>query len=212
MRGRRFPAARCQAPPSGWPASSHTEEPVLGVTRIDQLDCDGMKGSDPSGGEDMPLIDIGRALVLLATAVKQRGEYSIDPPVSHPDQACPYAPRGGAQCLVGHVLSLAQVGDNDLEAVGDRRVRALYVEGSLPVRLTLGALVVLDAAQRTEDRGYSWGDALDDATNVAVRFVDLLPDPAFPTTSPGETPGATSADQQGRTCNPAALPVPASCQ
>src|SRR5262249_16351250 len=56
----------------------------------------------------------------------------------------------------------------------------LYVQGRLPLRLTLGGLVVLDAAQRAQDRGYAPGDARDYAIDVAARFVDLLPAAAFP--------------------------------
>ncbi len=83
LRGRRRPATRCQERPRRQPANPHSEGPVLGVTRGDQLDCDDMEGTDPPAGEAMPLRDIGRALDLLVTAVKQRGEYSVDPPVPH---------------------------------------------------------------------------------------------------------------------------------
>lgn len=58
-------------------------------------------------------------------------------------------------------------------------MRELYTQGQLPVRLTLGAVAVFDAAQRTQDRGFAWGDALNHATAVALRFLDLLPDAAF---------------------------------
>jgi hypothetical protein len=44
------------------------------------------------------------------------------------------------------------------------------------VRLTLGALAVFDAAQRGQDRGRAWGDALDYASSVPVRLLDVLPD------------------------------------
>jgi len=55
-------------------------------------------------------------------------------------------------------------------------MRELYGQARLPVRLTLGALVVLDAAQRAQDRGYTWGDALDYASGVVVKCLDLVPD------------------------------------
>jgi hypothetical protein len=74
---------------------------------------------------------------------------------------------------------LAQVSDEGLQAFRGRGVRELYAQGRLPVRLTLGALAVFDAAQRTQDRGQPWGDALDHAARVALRFLDLLPDAAF---------------------------------
>jgi hypothetical protein len=128
---------------------------------------------------DLPLIDIGRALDLLAAAVKERGEYFAYSLSVGSSRTCRYSVRGGRPCLVGYALSLAPVGDNALDALGDRGVRELYGQARLPVRLTLGALVVLDAAQRAQDRGYAWGDALDYASGVAVKFLDLVPDSVF---------------------------------
>jgi hypothetical protein len=131
----------------------------------------------PCGQDDLvrvaTLIDIGRALDLLAAAVEQRGEYFVY--VGGRNQSCLYATAGGPQCLVGRAFSLAGVADDDLEAMGHRGIRELYCEAGLPVRLTLGALTVLDAAQRAQDRGYAWGDALDFAVGVAEQYVDLLP-------------------------------------
>jgi hypothetical protein len=125
---------------------------------------------------DLPLIDIGRALDLLAAAVKEGGEYFVYASVVGRTRTCLYSARGGPPCLVGHALSLANVGDDDLAALGDRGVRELYGQGRLPVRLTIGALVVLDAAQRAQDRGYAWGDALEHAGGVAAQYLDLVPD------------------------------------
>lgn len=51
--------------------------------------------------------------------------------------------------------------------------------GEVPARLTLGALAVLDAAQRAEERGLDRVDALAYANTVASRYLDLLPDAAF---------------------------------
>jgi hypothetical protein len=82
---------------------------------------------------------------------------------------------------VGHVLARASVEVADLETMRDQRLRDLYRDGRLPVTLTLGALIVLDAAQQSEDRGRTWGTALDDATAAAARFLDLaavIPDVA----------------------------------
>ena len=128
---------------------------------------------------DLPLIDIGRALELLAAAVKERGEYFVYSSSVGSARTCRYSVRGGRPCLVGHALSLAHVGDNALDALGDQSVRELYGKARLPVKLTLGALVVLDAAQRAQDRAYAWGDALDYASGVADKFLDLLPDSVF---------------------------------
>ena len=60
-------------------------------------------------------------------------------------------------------------------------MRALYRDGRMPIPVTLGALIVLDAAQRSQDRGSRREEILDDATSAAARFLDLvsvLPDVA----------------------------------
>jgi hypothetical protein len=176
-----------------------------------------MTRHNPSTVETMPVIDIGCALDLLATAVEQRGEY----------ETCAYAPSDVPWRLVCHVLSLANVGDDELKRLDCGGVRELYARGALPVRLTLGGLAVLDAAERAQNRGYAWRDALGYASNVAVRFVNLLPDAAFPKPSPtvaenrhpkarptvcpaGSLPGPTAADQRGRSHDPPG--PPSSCE
>lgn len=137
-----------------------------------------MSRHSPQAAKADLLIDIGRALDLLAEAVTLCGEYFVYPPVWIRDHRSLYANHHGPRCLVGHALSLAGVGDDELATLGDLGVRELYSEGKLPVRLTLGALAVFDAAQRSQDRGYAWGDALDYASSAAVRLLDLLPDHA----------------------------------
>jgi hypothetical protein len=136
-----------------------------------------MARRSPAAAE--PVIDIGRALDLLAEAVAHCGEYFVYPPVWIRDHRCLYTDHGGPRCLVGHALSFAGVGDDELAMLDDLGVRELYCGGKLPVRLTLGALAVFDAAQRSQDRGYAWGDSLDYASDVAARLLDLLPDSAF---------------------------------
>jgi hypothetical protein len=42
--------------------------------------------------------------------------------------------------------------------------------------LTLGALVVFDAAEKSQNRGGSATGMLEDATHAARRFVELIPD------------------------------------
>lgn len=55
----------------------------------------------------------------------------------------------------------------------DRPVWDLYRDGGLPIPITLGALIVFDAAERSQDRGRRWGDVLDDAI-TAAKFLDLV--------------------------------------
>ena len=135
------------------------------ATCTDQRARDDLSCAVPRTGESTPLIDIGRALDLLATAITQ-------------------AAHGGPQGLARRALSLAQVGD-DLEE-RDHGVRQLYERGTLRGRLTLGALAVLDAAERSQDRGYAYADALDYATSAAERFLDLLPDTVFDAANGGK--------------------------
>jgi len=128
---------------------------------------------EPLGPAGVPVIDIGRAVDLLAAAVRRRGASFVY--VAGQQQACLYSTGGGPQCLVGRALSLAGVDDEALRAMGHRGLRDLYRLGILPVRLSLGALAVFDAAQRAQDRGYTWGDALEYAVGIGERFLDLLP-------------------------------------
>ena len=133
-------------------------------------------------GDAGPVIDIGTALDLLAAAVEQRGAEFVYEPVWMNESrylSCLYANRGAPDCIVGHALALADICVRDLEEMGDDSVRDLYLRGKLPVTLTLGALAVFDAAQRSQDRGCRWGDVLGCATDAAVKFLDLLPDTVF---------------------------------
>jgi hypothetical protein len=129
-------------------------------------------------GRPTPIVDMSRALELLATAVQQRGGCCAALPLLQP---CACATGGEPRCLVCHALSLAQVHDDDLEAMRGRTIRELYATDRLPVPLTFGAIVVLDTAQRSEDRGATWTDALKDAAAVAIRYLDLIPDRALHT-------------------------------
>lgn len=134
--------------------------------------------------ETMPLIDMFRALELLAIAVRQQADEDIEHPVAPSrkpgNSSCLGTACDGPHCLVGHALSSEQLGEESLEALRcGHSVRKLYTQGRLSVRLTLGALVVLDTAQRSEERGLRWSEALDHATAAAARFLDLIPDSFF---------------------------------
>jgi hypothetical protein len=136
---------------------------MLTAVRVDQ---------DRGGRAGTPMIDLGRALDLLTTAVGQRRVVRLR---HGPASVRPVQGSGGPQGLVGRCLSLAGANDRDLDALDGRALRELYRRGALPVQLTLGALVVFDAAQRGQDRGYGWDEALEYAVGVAERFLDLVP-------------------------------------
>lgn len=122
-------------------------------------------------------IDIGGALDLLTSVVNDHGEdVNGESDANHGrlHDAFRYTIGGIPHCIVGHALARVSVDVADLEAMRDQRLRDLYRDGRLPITLTLGALIVLDAAQQSEDRGRTWGTALDDATVAAVRFLDLV--------------------------------------
>jgi hypothetical protein len=140
---------------------------ILTAVRVDQ-DCGGRAGT--------PMIDLGHALDLLTTAVTQRRVVRLR---HRPASVMPVQGNAGQQCLVGRRLSLAGANDRDLDALDGHAVRELYRRGALPVQLTLGALVLFDAAQRGQDRGYGWDEALEYAVGVAGRFLDLIPPSTF---------------------------------
>jgi hypothetical protein len=71
------------------------------------------------------------------------------------------------------------VGVEELEGLCDHGIRDLHWGGRLPVTLTLGAVVVLHAAQQSQHRGCRWGDVLEHATTAAEKFLELIPDAAF---------------------------------
>ena len=125
-------------------------------------------------------IDVGYAIDLLVAAVRDRGCGYVDPPVwvdGGEYLSCIYAYAGEPRCIVGEVFSRAGVSVAALEAARRRReLKDLYEANRLPLRLTLGAVVVLSHAQTTQDRGCTWGEVLLGVAVVAAGFVDLLPD------------------------------------
>jgi hypothetical protein len=106
---------------------------------------------DPHAADAPPVLDIGAALDLLT-----------------------------AGRPVAETLDAAGLERVELDAL--RRgcvIRPDGRRGKVPIRLTLGALAVLDAAQRAEGSGLARDDVLAYATTVASRYLDLLPDSVF---------------------------------
>jgi hypothetical protein len=125
------------------------------------------------------VLDLGSALELMANAVRRRGvDFRAEPVPTgrRPDEHRRYARNGRPHGIVGHVLADAGAGIRSLEGLPAIGVETLYLDGRLPLRVTLGAVAVLRAAQQDEDDGRCWGDALRHARTVAARFVELVPD------------------------------------
>jgi hypothetical protein len=122
-------------------------------------------------------IDVGTALDLLAQVIDGRAEDLTDIPVadsSHRDRGYLYAFDGQPRCIVGHALAKAGVDVQQLEEMGDMRLRDLYRVGRVPAMLTLGGLIAFDAAQQSQALGRSWSAALDDAAAAVARYLDLV--------------------------------------
>jgi hypothetical protein len=131
---------------------------------------------DTSSLEDLALLDMADVLDLLAAVSSDHVHRFAVRPISGPDVhlANLYALDGEPHGIVGHALFMAQVSVEDLESMTGWPLRDLYRDGRLPIPFTLGALIVLDAAQRSQDRGRGSADLLDDATAAAARFLDLV--------------------------------------
>lgn len=92
----------------------------------------------------------------------------------------PQAAHGDRFCIVGSALFYhAGVSLLELVAMGPLKIDHLYERDLCPLPLTLGAMIVYRAAQRTQgglvgdDR--SWATAFDKAVVAAGRVFDLMP-------------------------------------
>jgi hypothetical protein len=140
------------------------------------------RNAHPCARRPMPIIDIGCALDLLAAAVKHRGASQVHRSVrmaADDFSTCLHTHNGSPDCIIGEALARTGLGVEDLEGLCDHGIRDLHWAGRLPVTLTLGAVVVLHAAQQSQDRGCRWGDVLEHATTAAEKFLELIPDAAF---------------------------------
>lgn len=109
------------------------------------------------------MIDIGEALDLLDWCVRDRGE---DYRSAATDRIVPLALRKAGAPLTA-VSPLARTRVADIYA-SDRHN---------PLNLTLGAVMVLSAAESAERDEQTWEIALQAALRAASRFLELIPDP-----------------------------------
>jgi len=122
-------------------------------------------------------IDSEKALALLKRAVEERGADYVDPNAGG-EIPCTYAYPDDSgvihpSCIVGHALYYAGVRDETLRDVADvgdaSELRGWfteqYREGIIDeeVEITPSAATLFLVAQRKQDLGRTWGEALNDA-------------------------------------------------
>jgi hypothetical protein len=105
-------------------------------------------------------IDAGRALDLLCEAVRRHGGQTLG------------EAYGG---IVADALIGAGFAAPDVAMFRHHEARDLWVRGWLPCPMTLGAVVVLDRAQRAQRAGASWAIAVERAARAAQLLVGLVP-------------------------------------
>lgn len=114
----------------------------------------------------MEHVDARRALELLIDVVDKYGEETLyeKVPLDHGHPGCRYEYNGAPSCLVGHALVMTGAPLEvlrELDAIGAPADRIYtYVKNVHP-----DAGRVFQAAQDVQDRGGSWGEALDEARN-----------------------------------------------
>jgi hypothetical protein len=123
------------------------------------------------------MIDIVDALDLIDRCVHERGDSyrsprSRDPagPVSRRFPTCPAA----SDSIVTLVLTKAGTPHAVISGLASTSVADAYASGERDLNLTVGAVVVLRAAQAVERRGQTWGVAREAAVRAASRFADLM--------------------------------------
>jgi hypothetical protein len=115
---------------------------------------------EAADGVPEPAMDMGAALDLLESSVRERG------------QGYRAAASDG---IVTLALRKAGVPGPALGPLAHASVGDLYAAGRLPLNLTLGAVVVLRAAESAERDGQPWAMAMAAALRAAARFLELLP-------------------------------------
>lgn len=129
------------------------------------------------------MIDIEDALNLLEAVVKDGGEetradaWYVNPLLNQP------------VCMIGRAMSYAGIDTKTMLGWGRKPIQDVYEEGLIPEEITLGAVLVLRAAQMAQDGHIkagqhippvTWGEALSEALRAAERYLDLIPEAALP--------------------------------
>lgn len=115
-------------------------------------------------------INIDNVIQILSGIVKGKEDY-IDPR-SVRDDRCQYAPAGNYPgCLVGQVYRSLGANISQLEVMDDSGTVEDVVElGNFPVDTTHAAAMVMMDAQRIQDGGRTWGEAMVAAVEEAQRI------------------------------------------
>ena len=107
-----------------------------------------------------------QAYNLLEEVVAEFGRHYVDPGTKPDSCGCDYATSNSenelvAGCIVGQVLVKAGAELDSLDRLyGTIGFLEEEVKRLCDIELTLGARLVLRAAQRVQDKGGEWGDAL----------------------------------------------------
>lgn len=122
--------------------------------------------------QTLPTLDVPEALDYLRAAVAKRGADYVDPSSQRSIGNCQYAPGNGDRCIVGEVLEAHGVDDLVMVALD---IEAVTIDIEVAVQatpfITEAARAVLYEAQSTQDRGNTWGVALEEAEDVARQYV-----------------------------------------
>ena len=125
-----------------------------------------MSTAPAAAATDILTIDAGRALDLLCAAVHRHGGRTVG------------EVHGG---IVAAAVRCAPLSDADLTILSRVEIRTLWVRGSLPWPMTLGAVAVFARAQRAQAAGVTWAAALEHAARAAQLLVGLVPLPPLST-------------------------------
>jgi hypothetical protein len=117
----------------------------------------------PVPGVPTKVLDVGQSLELIQSVIEHR-------------RAEPRDPTGRRASIVSACLQRAGVDKATADRVQRRRLRDLYASHAMPIKLTLGAAVALDAAQRGEWLGFTDEQALAQAIDVSSRLPGLISD------------------------------------
>jgi hypothetical protein len=125
------------------------------------------------------MTDIVDALELLDSCVRDHGRNHRSP-TRNESAASPIGGQDTGRAATDSIVTLAMAkagtAITSVSRPAGTSIGAAYAAGQNPLNLTLGAVVVLRAAESVERRGETWAMAFQAALRAASRFLELLPD------------------------------------